>query len=324
MLDAIKIPGLYEFVRKYISSDWQGLSTFSILVVIAFLSASYLLPKELERKKLQPEHADWLLILGVFGTLVGAKIFFIFEIWDQIFVETPGFDGKYLYPLTHKNGFPGRPGLWSSLFSGSGLVFYGGFLFGILFITLYMIRYKLDVKAYLDAAVPSMALGYAIGRLGCFVSGDGCYGFSTDAHIPLLVWTYGPETAHPSGVPVWNTPVIEAAVSFLFFLYFQKWARFQNFRKFGLGAQYLILHGLARLGVEFLRVNKAVIPFIDPPELVNIPAKDGNPAFLSGYYWHGFSQSQYVSIAIILVGLYFFVKWKLWEKEPAAPVEAKA
>ncbi|MGJ4746712.1 prolipoprotein diacylglyceryl transferase [Leptospira sp. SA-E8] len=317
MYKVIDIPGLVPFVQKYISSGWEGISTFSILVVIAFLAASYFLPKELERKHLDPTHADWLLILGVFGTFVGAKVFFIFEIWDQVFVDTPGFDGKYLYPLTHFDGFPGRPGLWSSLFSGSGLVFYGGFLFGILFISLYMIQNKLDVKAYLDAAVPSMALGYAIGRLGCFVSGDGCYGFATHADIPVLTFTYWPTSAVPSGVPVWNTPVMESFVSFLFFIYFQKWARFQNFKRFSLGAQYLILHGLARLAIEFLRVNKAVIPFFDPPVQSNIPGATGETTtFLNGYYWHGFSQSQYVSIAIILVGIYFLVKWKLWEKEP--------
>lgn len=84
MYKVIDIPGLVPFVQKYISSGWEGISTFSILVVIAFLAASYFLPKELERKHLDPSHADWLLILGVFGTFVGAKVFFIFEIWDQI------------------------------------------------------------------------------------------------------------------------------------------------------------------------------------------------------------------------------------------------
>ncbi|TGK17214.1 prolipoprotein diacylglyceryl transferase [Leptospira fluminis] len=320
MFEVIPVPKwLMSFVQEYISRDWHGLSTFSLLVVLAFLAASYLLPKELERRGLEPEHSDWLLILAVIGTLVGAKIFFIFEIWDQVFVETPGFDGKYLYPITHYNGFPGRPGLWSSLFSGSGLVFYGGFLFGLSFVTIYVMKHKLDVKAYLDAAVPSMAIGYAIGRLGCFVSGDGCYGFATDVRIPLLVFNY--DGAHPSGVPVWNTPIMESAVSFLYFAYFQGWARFRNFRKFSLGAQYLILHGIARLSVEFLRVNKAVIPFTEPPKLVNIPAADGNPEFLTSYYWHGFSQSQYVSIALILAGIYFMVRWKLWEKE-TEPVSA--
>ncbi|XDD49171.1 prolipoprotein diacylglyceryl transferase [Leptospira sp. WS92.C1] len=311
MIDRIPLPFL-----KYLNIDWGGPSTFSILMMLGFLAASYVLPKELERRGLKPDHSDWILLLGILGTLVGSKIFFIFEIWDQIFVETPGFDGKYLYPLTHWHGFPGRMALWNNLFSGSGLVFYGGFLFGILFITLYMKYFELDIPSYLDAAVPSMAIGYAIGRLGCWVSGDGCYGFATDLNIPLLVFDY--HGAHPSGVPVWNTPLIESIVSFAFFAYFQFWARNQHFKKFSLGAQYLILHGFARLMVEFLRINKAVFPFFDPPSLVNIPNAEQNPDFLSQYYWHGFSQSQWVSIAIILAGAYFLVKWKLWEKESAA------
>jgi phosphatidylglycerol:prolipoprotein diacylglycerol transferase len=119
----------------------------------------------------------------------------------------------------------------------------------------------------------------------------------------------------PSGVPVWNTPVIESIVSFIYFGYFQYYARFQNFKKWSLFFQYIILHGFARLCIEFLRVNKAVIPFRNPPETVNIPDPSGNPQFLQNYYWHGFSQSQYISILLILVGLLFIFKYRLWEKE---------
>lgn len=122
--------------------------------------------------------------------------------------------------------------LWDNLFSGSGLVFYGGFLFGILFITLYMKYFKLDIPSYLDAAVPSMAIGYAIGRLGCWVSGDGCYGFATDVKIPLLVFDY--HGAHPSGVPVWNTPLIESIVSFLFFFIFSFGREIRTLKNFPL------------------------------------------------------------------------------------------
>lgn len=174
-----------------------------------------------ERIKAQKPRTGTFRLAASFGNFRNpgrSEDFFVFEIWDQIFVETPGFDGKYLYPLTHWYGFPGRMALWDNLFSGSGLVFYGGFLFGILFVTLYMKFFKLDIPSYLDAAVPSMAIGYAIGRLGCWVSGDGCYGFATEMRIPLLVFDY--HGAHPSGVPVWNTPLIESIVSFVFFFTF--------------------------------------------------------------------------------------------------------
>lgn len=304
MLDRIPIPNPF---------GWEGLSTFSLLMMLAFLVGSYLLPKELERKKLDPNHSDWLIFLGILGTLVGAKIFFIFEIWDQVFIDVPGYDGKYTYPLTHWNGFPGHPGLWSSLFSGGGLVFFGGLLFGWLFITIYFRYHKLDIGAYYDAVIPAISMGYAIGRLGCFVSGDGCYGFATDAKIPFFVFEF--HGAHPSGVPVWNTPVMESIMAFGYFAYFQFWARYQNFRKWSIGAQFLIIHGFARLIIEFLRVNKAVIPFVEPPTLVNIPDANGNPTFLTGYYWHGFSQSQYIAIGLILIGVYLMVTKKLWLKE---------
>ena len=63
-------------------------------------------------------------------------------------------------------------------------------------------------------------------------------------------------------------------------------------------------------------MNKAVIPFRDPPKQVNIPDPSGNPSFLTEYYWHGFSQSQYISLGLIVTGLFFILKNKLWEKEP--------
>jgi phosphatidylglycerol---prolipoprotein diacylglyceryl transferase len=313
MIDRIPLPFPFPFLS-------EGISTFAILMLTAFLIGSKILTKEYERRGLVPEVADNVVFLGVLGTLVGAKIFYIFEIWDQIFVVP----GMYSFPLTHWYGFrelndpsckvcQEAYGLWSSLFSGGGLVFYGGFLFGTLFIYIYMKIQKLDFGRYYDGMAPSMAIGYALGRLGCFVSGDGCYGFHTDADIPLLTFTF--QGALPSGVPVWNTPVMEAIISFAYFLYFYYYARFQNFKKWSIFFQYLVLHGLARLSIEFLRVNKAVIPFRDPPVLVNIPDANGNPQFLSGYYWHGFSQSQYVSIALMVVGLLFIWKMRLWEKE---------
>lgn len=314
MLDRIPIPNPF---------GWGGPSTFSILMLIAFLTGSYLLPREYKRRGLIPEVSDTIVFLGVLGTLVGAKIFFIFEIWDQIFV----LPGDYWFPISHWYGFREHPdptckicqesmGLWSSLFSGGGLVFYGGFLFGTLFIYIYMKMNKLELGHYFDGMAPTMSIGYAIGRLGCFVSGDGCYGHYSDLNIPLFVFTYWDTSAHPSYVPVWNTPVIEAIISFGFFFYFQYHARFQNYKKWSIFFQYIALHGLARLCIEFLRVNKAVIPFFDPPPMVNIPDPSQNIQFLKSYYWHGFSQSQYISILFIVIAVLFIVKMRLWEKEP--------
>ena len=301
MLERIPIPNPF---------GWAGISTYSIMVMIAFLVGSYLLPRELKRRGLKAEESDNFILIAVVGAIIGAKIFYVFEIADRIFVETPGFDGKYLYPLTNWYGFPGRPGLWSSLFSGGGLVFYGGFLVSFLSFVIYFRMKKFDAASYLDAMVPTMAIGYAIGRLGCFVSGDGCYGFAAEFEIPLLSFKYG--GAFPTQVPVWNTPIFESIFSFLFFLYFHYYARFQNLKKWSLVAQYFVLSGIARLVIEFFRINKAVIPFFDPPDMVNI---DNSSEFLNNYYWHGFSQSQYIALIIIFIGLFLIIRNRLWEKK---------
>jgi phosphatidylglycerol:prolipoprotein diacylglycerol transferase len=79
-------------------------------MMLAFLVGSYLLPKELERRKLDPSHSDWLIFLGILGTLIGAKVFFIFEIWDQIFIDIPGYDGKYALCADGGRAHPDLPG----------------------------------------------------------------------------------------------------------------------------------------------------------------------------------------------------------------------
>lgn len=58
----------------------RGISTFSILLMLAFLSASFLLPRELTRRGLRPEIADWTILLGVVGAIVGSKVFYVFEV----------------------------------------------------------------------------------------------------------------------------------------------------------------------------------------------------------------------------------------------------
>ncbi|MCB1180337.1 MAG: prolipoprotein diacylglyceryl transferase, partial [Leptospiraceae bacterium] len=89
MIDRIPLPFPLPFLQ-------EGISTFALLMLTAFLIGSKLLPKEYERKGLNPEVADSVVFLGVIGTLVGAKIFYIFEILDQIFVVP----GVYWFPIT--------------------------------------------------------------------------------------------------------------------------------------------------------------------------------------------------------------------------------
>lgn len=315
----------------------SGISTFSIMLVVAFLMASYLCPRELHRKGLNPEHADWSLLLAVFGAIVGSKVGFVFEVWSQIWVVDKSFGDTLVHVLSYWRGmgvkYPADPnihGLWETLFSGSGLVFYGGFVASFSSIYIYLRYSKVSIWRYGDAFMPSLALGYAIGRLGCLVSGDGCYGHAASVNIPWLTMVYEPLSIFSDtktcgtgrwnvpvtctyGVRVWNTPVIEAVASFGLFSALQFWGRFQNFKPGMLTASFLVYNGIARFMVEFIRLNDAVIPVMKAPavSLAQRYTKEG----LEAWHWYGINQPQIMAMTIFVTGLLWIFLGKLYQRE---------
>ncbi len=112
-------------------------------------------------------------------------------------------------------------------------------------------------------AAPAAAIGYGIGRIGCFLSGDGCYGIEIrPVHFLGLTFTpWGiafPHGLQPIGVPVYPTPLYEFAAG----LVIGWWLWRRGGKPHGTGAilgQYLILSGIARFLVEFIRRNPKVL-----------------------------------------------------------------
>lgn len=140
------------------------ISPFGVMLVLAFLG-SYL---QLRWGLLQlgvgnEEDASSLVFAAGIGGIVGAKIY---------------------YALLTRD--------WHVLFDRSGLVWYGGFVLGVAAVLVVMRRRRLPAWPLVDAAVPALALGYAIGRIGCFLVGDD-YGVPTN-----LPWG----VAFPVGLPV--------------------------------------------------------------------------------------------------------------------------
>jgi phosphatidylglycerol:prolipoprotein diacylglycerol transferase len=351
MISEIPFPAGFTLLGK------TGISTYSILLMIAFLVASYLAPRELRRRGLDPEAADWSLLLAVVGAIVGSKVFFIFEIWHKIWIVHDGFWETFYYVFFHYSGmkerFPGTPGiegLWENLLQGGGLVFYGGFLVSFASIYLYLRWRRYSIWRYGDAFMPSLALGYAIGRLGCMVSGDGCYGYGASVSIPLFTMVYGPADGQcgdphawwlpymcSAGVRVWNTPLMESVLSTGLFAFLMLWVRHQRFRPGMMVAIFLIFNGLARFAVEFLRINDAVIPLFDHPTFeqdgVLVDLVHHNDRYLQhppdyyfrNWHWYGFTQSQIMGLVLVFIGGAWIGLRKLWLKdEQPDPVEKSA
>ena len=106
------------------------ISTFSLLMMAAFLTAAYLIPKELRRRGLKEEVGDHSLLLAVIGTIIGAKLGYVLEVWGRIWRGPDEFLTKLEYVLFNWHGLRVKYpmdaeylGLWDTLFSQGGLVF---------------------------------------------------------------------------------------------------------------------------------------------------------------------------------------------------------
>jgi phosphatidylglycerol:prolipoprotein diacylglycerol transferase len=196
--------------------------------------------RELRRSGLPPESLD-AAIAGVIGGMAGAKV---------------------LWMVEHR----GEGSTIDLLLSRGGMSWFGGFAGGILAGLLVMQRRRLPKLAVLAAATPALAIGHAIGRIGCLLVGDD-YGRPTD-----LPWGIAfPEGVPPTTVPVHPTQLYEAAalVPLAFVLF--RWRRLGHPDTFVLGA-YLVLAGVIRFAIEFLRVNERVVGVLSVAHLASLTA----------------------------------------------------
>ena len=281
------------------------LHSFGLMVATALLVAAWLTRIELDRlynrglmapvratvedakgrKKtamVSPSVYVWTIMgIAAVAGIVGSKLFNIIDFWDE-FLQNP----------------------IGTLFSGAGLTFYGGLILAALCIIWYSRRKGIDVPRLADAAAPGLILGYGIGRIGCYLSGDGDWGLcSTLANkpgwIPGWLWTEtfprayvynaqvqdpvtfnslvrGIECSIPGAVGVYPTMLYETALALV--LGGVLWAlRKHPFKAGWLFSVYLVMTGVERFMIEFVRTNRV---------------------------WAlGLSQSQWISILLVTLGV---------------------
>ena len=129
-----------------------------------------------------------------------------------------------------------------------------GLTFGIAALVLQGWRARIGGLRTLDLAAPAAAIGYGVGRIGCLLSGDGCYGIPTN-----LPWGMRfPNGLEPTTVRVHPTPLYEFAAGLV--IGWWLWVRGRKARPTGwILGEYLVLSGIARFMVEFIRLNPKVL-----------------------------------------------------------------
>jgi phosphatidylglycerol:prolipoprotein diacylglycerol transferase len=202
------------------------LQTFGLMFALAFLAAGALVWKRL-RELGKP--GDWAYEMGfaaLIGGIVGSRVYFLVQNYSDVKDSSLG-----------------------DVFGGSGFVWYGGLIGGTLGVLLWAWYRDFLSLALLDLAAPALALGYAIGRCGCQLSGDGDYGKPWDGPWAMSY----PNGTVPTDRTVHPTPVYETLAMGM-----GAWILWQlrdRVRAGVLFAIYLIYAGTERFLVEFIRRN---------------------------------------------------------------------
>lgn len=160
---------------------------------------------------------------------------------------------------------------WQNLVSFGGLTFYGGLICGTLGVIFYSKLNKISIPHIADAFAPILMLSYAIGRVGCQVSGDGCWGIPNESTNPNLIpeWLWSSQYINgtssgtnmmDNNIFVWPTPIYETIMCLAIFGIL--WSIRKKIKIGGLlFSIYLILNGIERFFIEEIRVNESLIWF---------------------------------------------------------------
>lgn len=282
---------------KLLSGD--GNLLFGILVAVGFAAFSYLdsirnKKENVSKNIIHPyERTGDITIIAAISGLIGARLFSVLENLDSFFQDPFG-----------------------QIFSGSGLTMYGGLIVAFFAVYYYVKKNGIPPVQMMDMAALAIVIGYGVGRLGCHFSGDGDWGIVNEIAkpswfiLPDWMWSYNyPHNVIKEGILIENcssfyctqivpgvfpTPFYETIMMSIIFIFL--WVMRKSIKTPGvLFSIFLFLQGLERFAIEAIRVNPRY-KFIG----LNL------------------SQAQYISLALIIIGVVGILYLKYFKQKPVA------
>ena len=210
-------------------NDWFSIGPVSIhgygvCIAVGLLAALFLATRRGRKRGMDEDVIYGIVLSATFFGFLGAKIMYCIVEW-KTFIQDP-----------------------ISIFSSSGFVVYGGLTGGVLAIFIYTKIKKVDQIKYLEVCIPSVSVGQAFGRLGCFFAGC-CYGKETDSIIGI---TFHNSLYAPNDVKLMPTQLISSAGNLLIAIILILVAAKVSKKGIILGL-YLTLYSIGRFLVEMLR-----------------------------------------------------------------------
>jgi len=235
---------------------------FGLMMALGFLAADYVIRIYCTRRGLNPEYSSSMVIVAALAGIIGSRIYAILD-------DLPGYLAD---PM-------------SMIFSGAGFVFYGGLIGGLLGVFLVSRWYRVPFGVTMDLSAPALAIGQAIGRIGCLLSGDGDWGMPSTLpwamSFPRAIVGWNGSTVLKldesnrlvsgffPGVRVHPAPIYETILYLGVFMIL--WAmRKTSYPPGRLLYWYFVLAGAARFMVEFIRVNPRVFYGLSEAQLIAI------------------------------------------------------
>jgi phosphatidylglycerol:prolipoprotein diacylglycerol transferase len=205
-----------------------SIKTFGVFFALNFIAWGALVSRRLREIGKPPDWAYEIVAVALLGGLIGARGYWLAQNHESL--------------------------SFGNVLGGSGLIWYGGLAGGIVGVLTWAWRRDFLSLALVDMAGYGLALGYAIGRIGCQVSGDGDYGKAWNGPWAMgypngTVPTAPGETVHPT--PIYETVVMGLVAYFL-------WRLRDRVRPGILFALYLVIAGVERFLIEFIRRNDDV------------------------------------------------------------------
>jgi phosphatidylglycerol:prolipoprotein diacylglycerol transferase len=229
--------------------------TFGLMVATGLLVAAYVLQADFNRRRGQLERYRSSVLArdeGLLARLIGHS----HEDMGFVVIGMAGILGLIGARLYHVLESPAEffANPWPQLFSRFGFAWFGGFLGGFVALIFLARHFWIPLLEFLDICSPAAAVGYAIGRIGCLLSGDGDYGVPT-----TLPWGMSfPNGVVPTMERVHPTPLYEFLIwlAIAAFLWWMGKRTLSGVRPSGeVFCGYLILTGAARFLIEFIRIN---------------------------------------------------------------------
>jgi len=236
--------------------------SYGLMMALGFLAADYVITLECRRRGIVTEYASSIVVWAAIVGIASARVLDILNNFSAYWADPK-----------------------SMILSGSGFVWYGGLAGGILGTYLVSRYYKIGFLKTTDMCAPALAIGQAIGRLGCQLSGDGDWGLPSK-----LPWAM----AYPHAIVGWNSqtvlkldghgqlvsgffpgvrvhpaPIYETLLYTVIFVVLWR-LRGRGLADGRLFFLYLILAGAARFMVEFVRINPRVFIGLSEAQLIAI------------------------------------------------------